>query len=243
MPSVKWLLGFAKAPYQGRPPRPSPGPLRMPPKIIQKRRTRYHPRGTSRWRTCEVTLRFCRGTVPGAPPSPYTRPQECPKIGQKTYLVPGPKARLRQGTFEKPWKNPPGKSPAKSSKIYTTRIPDTFLPKGRPYMIAPFFSVFEEPNLHIHRPEDAIHENSWGQLVHIFETQERKKQHINIKKRTEHPPISDPTLKFFMWGPLLLENKGEGATHINNLGLHWGPHSFFMWVVLSVLFALPINYG
>ena len=26
-----------------------------------------------------------------------------------------------------------------------------------------------------------------------------------------------------MWGALLLENKGEGATHIKNLGLHWGP--------------------
>ena len=28
-------------------------------------------------------------------------------------------------------KNPPGKSPAKSSKIYTTKIPDTFLQRGR----------------------------------------------------------------------------------------------------------------
>ena len=27
--------------------------------------------------------------------------------------------------------NPPGKSPAKSSKIYTTKIPDTFLQRGR----------------------------------------------------------------------------------------------------------------
>ena len=25
-----------------------------------------------------------------------------------------------------------------------------------------------------------------------------------------------------MWGPLLLENEGEGATHLKNLGLHWG---------------------
>ena len=46
-------------------------------------------------------------------------------------------------------------------------------------------------------------------------------------------PISDPILKFFIWGPLLLENEGEGATHIKNLGLHQGPlHSlcgyFFM---------------
>ena len=50
-----------------------------------------------------------------------------------------------------------------------------------------------------------------------------------------HPPspISDRTLKFFMWGPVLLEDEGEGATHIKNLGPHWGrPHSlcgyFFM---------------
>ena len=28
-------------------------------------------------------------------------------------------------------KNPPGKSPAKSSKIYTTKIPDTFLQRSR----------------------------------------------------------------------------------------------------------------
>ena len=28
-------------------------------------------------------------------------------------------------------RNPPGKSPAKSSKIYTTKIPDTFLQRGR----------------------------------------------------------------------------------------------------------------
>ena len=28
-------------------------------------------------------------------------------------------------------KNPPGKYQAKSSKIYTTKIPDTFLPRGR----------------------------------------------------------------------------------------------------------------
>ena len=27
-------------------------------------------------------------------------------------------------------KNPPGKSPAKSSKIYTAKIPDTFLQRG-----------------------------------------------------------------------------------------------------------------
>ena len=34
-------------------------------------------------------------------------------------------------------KNPPGKSPAKSSKIYTTKIPDTFLQRGRANMPSP----------------------------------------------------------------------------------------------------------
>ena len=38
-----------------------------------------------------------------APPSPYTRRQECPKIfPTKKCLVPYQKARLCQGTFEKP---------------------------------------------------------------------------------------------------------------------------------------------
>ena len=64
--------------------RGAPSPLPRAPKnsqkIIQKRHTWYHLRGTSGWRTCEVTLRLCRGTVPGAPPSPSTRSQECPKI-------------------------------------------------------------------------------------------------------------------------------------------------------------------
>ena len=40
-----------------------------------------------------------------------------------------------------------------------------------------------------------------------------------------------------MWGPLLRENKAEEATHIKNLGLHWGPlcaffasiSCFFVW--------------
>ena len=34
-------------------------------------------------------------------------------------------------------KNPPGKSPAKSSKIYTTKIPDTFLQRVRPNNLSP----------------------------------------------------------------------------------------------------------
>ena len=37
-------------------------------------------------------------------------------------------------------KNPPGKSPAKSSKIYTTKIPDTFLQRGRATKLTIFVS-------------------------------------------------------------------------------------------------------
>ena len=56
-----------------------------------------------------MTLRLCRGTVPGAPPSPYTRPQEWPKILLKnrtwyqTRKHVCAKARLRNPdlTFEK----------------------------------------------------------------------------------------------------------------------------------------------
>ena len=63
-------------------------------------------------------------------------------------------------------------------------------------------------------------------LMGIFEgsltIKSEKKAH---KHKETHltSPISDPTLKFFMWGPLFLANEGEGATHIKNLGLHWGP--------------------
>ena len=48
-----------------------------------------------------------------------------------------------------------------------------------------------------------------------------KKAHEHKETRPTSP-ILDPILKFFMWA-LLLENKGEGTTHIKNLGLHWGP--------------------
>ena len=73
---------------------------------------------------------------------------------------------------------------------------------------------------------------SFPDSVSCESPQERKK-HINIKKTHRTPPNSDPLLKFFMWEPLLLENKAEEATHIKNLGVHWGPlHSlcgyFFM---------------
>ena len=37
-------------------------------------------------------------------------------------------------------KNPPGKSPAESSKIYTIKIPHTFLQRGRPLLLRNFLS-------------------------------------------------------------------------------------------------------
>ena len=40
-------------------------------------------------------------------------------------------------------KNPPGKSPAKSSKFYTTKIPDTFLQRGRTKIFVPRGTVSE----------------------------------------------------------------------------------------------------
>ena len=49
-----------------------------------------------------MTLRLCRGTVPGAPLPRTQGPKNAQRFFLKPYLVPGPKARLRQGTFEKP---------------------------------------------------------------------------------------------------------------------------------------------
>ena len=68
-------------------------------------------------------------------------------------------------------------------------------------------------------------------LSELFRSRAEKSHKHKETYRT--PPNSDPTLRFFMWGPPLLENKAEGATHIKNLGLHCGPlHSlcgyFFM---------------
>ena len=46
-------------------------------------------------------------------------------------------------------KNPPGKSPAKSSKIYTTKIPDTFLQRGRAGLSGPTSSFYSQ-HLHVY---------------------------------------------------------------------------------------------
>ena len=62
------------------------------------------------------------------------------------------------------------------------------------------------------------------------------KKHINIKKRTEHRPYRTPP-RNSLCGPLLLENKGEGGTHIKNLGLHWGPFILYVGISLCAFFA------
>ena len=67
MPSVinTWSLAFAKVPHQGRTLYPSVK--------TRKEHTWYRPRGTSRRRTCGVTLRLCKGTVPGGTPGARLR--------------------------------------------------------------------------------------------------------------------------------------------------------------------------
>ena len=67
-----------------------------------QKHTWYHSMGTSWWRTCEVTLRLCRGTRQGHTLPHTQNAKNAPKHILKTYLLPGPKARLCQGTFEKP---------------------------------------------------------------------------------------------------------------------------------------------
>ena len=62
-----------------------------------------------------MTLRLCRGIVAGAPPSPYTRPQECPKtfLKKRTWYQSRKhvcaKARLRNPDktgYPHPWGDP-----------------------------------------------------------------------------------------------------------------------------------------
>ena len=78
-------------------------------------------------------------------------------------------------------------------------------------------------------------------LAPFFKSEKSTKKH----KETHPPsPISDPTLKFFMWGPLLLENKGQGATHLKNLGVHWGRlHSLCGYFFVCVFFFSVAVFG
>ena len=64
-----------------------------------------------------------------------------------------------------------------------------------------------------------------GKFMKCFGYSFGSRANIGHKHKEAHrtSPISDPTLKFFMWGPLFLKNQGEGATHIKKLLLHWGP--------------------
>ena len=63
---------------------------------------------------------------------------------------------------------------------------------------------------------------------------ERKKAHKH-KETHRTPPDSDPTLKFFMWGPFSWKIKQKGPPTYRILGCTGAP-SFFMWVFLYVLF-------
>ena len=94
--------GFCKGTVPGAPPRPSPGPLRMP-KNNSKETYSVPPEGhllvKNMWSDSQVVQRY---RTRGAPFPVHKAPRMPKNISKKTYLVPGPKARLRQGTFEKP---------------------------------------------------------------------------------------------------------------------------------------------
>ena len=101
MPSVKWPVGFVKVPYQGRPLAP-PQALRMP-KNNSKETYSVPPKGhllvKNIWSDSQVVQRY---RTRGAPFPIHKAPRMPKNSSKKSYLVPGPKARLRQGTFEKP---------------------------------------------------------------------------------------------------------------------------------------------
>ena len=95
--------GFCKGTVPGAPPRPSPGPLRMPknnPKETYSVPPAGHLSVKNMWSECQVVQRY---RTRGAPFPVHKAPRMPKNRSKKTYLVPGPKARLRQGTFEKPW--------------------------------------------------------------------------------------------------------------------------------------------
>ena len=89
--SMKWPLGFVKLPYQGC-------HLRMP--FCSSKETYLVPPEEHTFmlarRTCKVTLRLCREICSRRAPFPF---HNAPRMPQNS----GQKARLRQGTFEKPW--------------------------------------------------------------------------------------------------------------------------------------------
>ena len=78
--------------------------------------------------------------------------------------------------------------------------------------------------------------NFWAPI-----SQEQKKKAHKHKETHRTPPNSDPIPYFLMWGPLLLENKAEGATHIKNSGLHWGPLHSLCWYFFMCFFRFLIS--
>ena len=67
--------------------------------VVQKKRTLSHPRDTSWWRTCEVTLRLCRGIERGRPLAHAQGQKNSPKFFLKTVL--GTKPDSQTGTKKK----------------------------------------------------------------------------------------------------------------------------------------------
>ena len=94
--------GFCKGTVPGAPPLPSPGPLRMP-KNKSEETYLVPPEGhisvKNMWSDSQVVQRY---RTRGAPFPLHKAPRMPKNTSKKTYSVPGPKARLRQGTFEKP---------------------------------------------------------------------------------------------------------------------------------------------
>ena len=97
-------FGFCKGTVPGAPPLSSPGPLRMP-KNNSKETYLVPPKGPilvkNMRRYSQVVQRY---RTRGAPFPLHKAPGMPKNTSKKTYLVPGPRAHLRQGTFEKPRK-------------------------------------------------------------------------------------------------------------------------------------------
>ena len=58
-------------------------------------------------------------------------------------------------------------------------------------------------------------------------TPRTKKNTQTQRKRKEHLPPFGPHLEIFYVRAPSPGNRGEGATHIKHLGLHWGPFTFW----------------
>ena len=96
-------FGFCKGTVPGAPPLPSPGPPRMP-KSNSKETYLVPPQGhisvKNMWSDSQVVQRYRTRGAPFSLHKALGMPKRLQK--KKTCLVQGPKARLCQGTFEKP---------------------------------------------------------------------------------------------------------------------------------------------